>query len=262
MGMTVRALVAASVAQERRLDVLANNLANVDTIGFKARRPLFSMVPFPQPPGVSSPPVQSASIGTSLLPEGANLLQFGMGLKMTGVKTDFKVGNLVMTGNPLDLALNSPGFFVLETPKGLRYTRNGSFTLNAEKVLVNQNGFPVMGQRGPITIEGNRFSFDQTGKLTVKGKELDTLRIVDFKNKDKDLRKDIAGTFTSRIGAEPQEPERIDLRATALERSNVEIVKSMTEMIEIMRAYEAYNKVVQTINETTQRAATEVGRLK
>ena len=104
MGMDVRALVAASVAQERRLDVLANNLANVDTVGFKARRPLFSMVPFPPPPEGTSPLELSGYFGTSWLPEGADLLQSGSGLEMTGVKTDFKVGNLVMTGNPLDLA--------------------------------------------------------------------------------------------------------------------------------------------------------------
>ena len=262
MSMEVRSLIAASLAQERRLEVLANNLANVTTVGYKERRPVFSMLPLPKKSGESPPPIQPAFLGGSALPEGAERLQFGMGLQMTGVKTNFRVGDLIMTGNPLDLALNSPGFFVVQTPKGLRFTRNGVFTLNKEKILVTQDGFPVMGQGGSVTIEGGQIEIDRSGKLTVDGRESATLRIVDFKEKDKALRKDIAGLFVSVPGFEPQEPEKIDVRSGALERSNVSVVPSLTEMIEVMRTYEAYNKVIQTLNETTQRASTEIGRLR
>ena len=104
MAMDVRALVAASVAQERRLEVLANNLANVNTVGFKERPPLFSLIPFPKEPGGVQPSIQSVSLGPSSAPEGAERLRFGMGLQMTGVKTNYKEGNLFETGNPLDLA--------------------------------------------------------------------------------------------------------------------------------------------------------------
>lgn len=262
MSMDVRSLIAASTAQERRLEVLANNLANVNTVGFKARRPVFSLLPLADGTAGQAAPVQLAFLGESALPEGAERLQFGLGLQMTGVKTNFEAGDILMTGNPLDLALSTPGFFVIQTPQGLRFTRNGSFTLNSEKVLVNQDGYPVMGQRGPITVEGNRVMVEQSGKLTVDGREADALRVVDFKNRDRALRKDLGGLFINAPGIEPQDPERVEVRSGALERSNVSPVPSLTEMIEVLRAFEAYNKVIQTLNEATQRATTEVGRLR
>jgi flagellar basal-body rod protein FlgG len=261
MSFDVRAVVGASTLQERRLELLANNLANVNTVGYKKTRPVFSLAPLSSKPGGGPPPIRPATFGTSVNAAGVERLHLGMGSQVTGVKTDFRVGDLAATGNPLDLALSKPGFFVVQTPKGPRYTRNGSFTLNEESALVTNEGFKVMGQRGAITLAGKSFQIDSTGKITVDGQGVDSLRVVDFKDADKALRKEFSGLFINVSGKKPQEPEEIDVRSGFLESSNVNPIASMIEMMEVTRAFEAYTKVIQTMNETTQRASTEVGRL-
>jgi flagellar basal-body rod protein FlgG len=262
MSLDVRAVVGASILQERRLELLANNLANVNTVGYKATRPVFSLAPLPNNPVGGQAPIRPVGFGTSANAAGVERLHLGMGPQVTGVKTDFQVGDLTLTGNPLDLALTKPGFFVVQTPKGPRYTRNGSFTLNKENVLVTQEGFQVLGQRGAITLEGKAFEIDRAGKITVEGQGVDSLRVVDFKDADKALRKEFSGMFINVSGNEPQEPEEIDVQSGFLERSNVNPIASMTEMMEVTRAFEAYTKAIQTINDATQRASTEVGRLR
>src|SRR6266511_2656668 len=155
MAPGLYAVVAGSLAQERRLDVLANNLANVSTVGFKADVPRFEVIPSPPAPFVPGAfPIRS------LEPSSRAFFVQEAYVASTGVKADLSPGETRSTGNPLDLAINGKGWFAIQTPWGTRYTRNGSFTLDSQGQLVTHDGWPVIGNNGPMTIQGNEVRID------------------------------------------------------------------------------------------------------
>ena len=145
------------------------------------------------------------------------------------------------TGSPLDVAIQGDGYFVIETPNGERFTRNGSFTLNASGELVTKSGDAVMGDGGRITITGKKYQIDNSGNITADGSSVGKIKIVDFKQKDA-LAKKGAGLFEATGKAEQSAIENPEVRAGYLETSNVSAVKEMIEMIDIQRSFEAYRK--------------------
>jgi flagellar basal-body rod protein FlgG len=245
------------MAQEDRLEVLAHNLANVATIGFKADIPLFDVIsssPAPSVPGTPPP--------RSLAPSPPALSLEGSYVTFAGVKTDMSQGEFRHTGNPLDLAINGKGWFSIDTSRGIRYTRKGNFTLNPEGQLVTQDGWPVLGTRGTITIEGKDIRIDPGGIITVDGHETGQLKIVEAPGDDA-FQKEDSSLFAPKPGVEPVEREaHMDVKQGFLELSNVNPIKGMTALIDVMRAYESYQKVLQTFGETASRAINDVGRLR
>jgi flagellar basal-body rod protein FlgG len=173
--------------QERELEILAHNLSNVNTIGYKDDKPSFKGVH----PGIT----RSMTIET---PDDQRRFMLNRKLNMSypgmaEVKVDYSNGQMRRTGNQLDAALNGPGFFVVDTPQGELYTRMGNFTLNAKKELVlNGGGYPLKrklkekeqltGKEGEeyIKIEGTEINIDQDGEISVDGILNDSLRVVDF----------------------------------------------------------------------------------
>jgi len=250
------AVVTGSLAQERRLEVLAHNLANVATAGFKADIPLFEVVPAPSPlamPGALPIHPQTPSSPIAFVPDAYTVF--------TGVKADLSAGELRQTGNPLDLAINGKGWFSVETPQGIRYTRNGSFTLDHQGQLVTQDGWPVLGHGGPITIQGSNVLVSPRGAVIVDGQEIDRLKVVAAQGNDAFQRAEHA-LFALRPGATVEETaDGADIKQGFLELSNVNPIQGMTALIDAMRAYESYQKMLQTWNETTSRAVNDVGRL-
>lgn len=246
MSGAIYTLASGAVAQKLRLEALSNNIANAGTVGFKMDKVAFRMPDGGEIDRLASP---DAETGSAILSPLIPVVQ----------KIDFTPGPQKATGNPLDLALEGEGFFCVATDSGVRYTRNGSFALSPEGVLTTHEGYPVLGSGGEIVIDGSDVHIDQTGNVFVDGEAAGTLRIVRFGDPDR-LRKAGEGLFT--VGDDLTTEEAVDTPAVHqgyLEASNVNTVKMMTDMIEVLRGYETYQKVIRTIDESTARAIASVG---
>jgi flagellar basal-body rod protein FlgF len=244
-----------ALAYEKRLQLLANNLANVDTVGFKKDRGRFRAFDL------------SESMNSQKLPvkwKQSQAPNFWMEYRSY---TDFSAGGLKKTGGPFDLALSGNGFFCVQTPAGVQYTRRGDFTVNADEVLVTQEGWPVLGQGGEIRIklakpsgDGGQFLVSADGTLTVDGSQADRLRIVDF-TQSHALEKAGQNYYRAR---QPDALEELDegfeVSQGFLELSNVDTIRMMTEMIEVLRGYESYQKMIRSVDDMNAKLINEVGR--
>jgi flagellar basal-body rod protein FlgG len=173
---------------------------------------------------------------------------------------DFNQGAIRSTGNSLDVAIDGSGFFAIQTPDGVQYTRQGNFTLDAEGVLITQDGYPVLGDGGEISLEEGRVDIDLEGGVFVDGDEVGRLQIIDFPGSDA-LQKVGNGRFEltdSSIAGE--RPESTALRQGHIETANVNPILAMTEMIETSRAFDAYQKVIQSAEEATSTSINDVGK--
>ncbi len=177
------------------------------------------------------------------------------------LNTDFSQGHVQRTENKLDLALGDEGFFKVSTPDGIRYTRDGNFTLNNQGVLINQEGFPVQGNNGEVSINGENIQINKAGDITVDGVAVDTLSVVTFEDLNK-LEKQGADLFvyTGDAEVDEQEPELFSVNQGALEGSNVQVVDEMVTMIDHHRMYETFQKMMMTFDEVDGKAITEVGK--
>ena len=239
-----------AITQQMRLEVLSNNLANVNTVGFKEDRAIFRIPETPESKKNSNQELSEDKKKITL----SSLQQFG-------TLTDFSQGKLKITSNSMDLALEGRGFFCIQTPGGVQYTRNGNFTLNSNGNLVTQEGYAVLGDSGEITINSDNFTVDLEGKISVDGSDIGFLKIVDFPS-PYNLKK--TGN-TSFIPADSDikeiKAEGVKVNQGANEMSNISAIKLMTEMIEVQRAFESYQKVIQSIDTVTSQAVNEVGKL-
>ncbi|WP_080806223.1 flagellar hook-basal body protein [Desulfamplus magnetovallimortis] len=217
--------VQGGLRQERKLEATSNHLSNSETAGFKK-----------------------------------DVVSFDRMFKAQ-LNTDFSQGHMRRTDNKLDLALGDEGFFKVNTPDGIRYTRDGNFTLSSEGILINQEGFPVQGDNGDITINGENIQINKAGNITVDGVAVDVLDIVTFEDVQK-LDKQGADLFVYKgdPDEDEQEPARISVKQGALEGSNVQVVDEMVTMIDHHRMYETFQKMMLTFDEVDGKAITEVGR--
>jgi flagellar basal-body rod protein FlgG len=255
-------------AQQWRLDAVANNLANVDTDGYK--RDVAAFKAFPEllirrqdDDGVYQHPFGSADTAPIVG-------KMGTGVELNELYTNFDQGALKETASDFDIALDGKGFFSVSTPWGERYTRNGSFQLGKEGYLETKEGYPVMGENGTIRVKANNFQIDKDGRVWINaaydasdpelmvGREnntwedttlLDTLKLVDFdldrylKKQGSSLYRETDTSGPARVIAEGSRPKVIQ---GFVEAANVDPVVEMVQMIEVNRAYEANQKVIQT----------------
>ncbi len=224
----------------RQMDVVANNLANLVTPGFKAEMEVFTTYP-----------IRSQSFGR---PEKLAYVQD------FATARDFTAGPLNPTGNDLDMAIQGNGFFVVQTPNGPRYTRLGHFTLNAAGQLVNKLGYPVLAGGAPITIDPDdgqvaiasdgTVSADRTqqGNAQVVYGKLD---VVDFQDRDQ-LKPEEGILFNT--NAPPIQVAQPAIVQRMLEQSNVQPVKELTTMIWVQRNYEAVEKFIEGEDDRMRRA--------
>jgi flagellar basal-body rod protein FlgF len=227
-------------ARQKAQDVLAMNLANVNTTGFKADRPVFE---------TALQRILYRVEGTGATPIGT----LSAGALLTTTYTDLQPGPLMRTGNPLDVAIEGEGYFAVQTPVGIRYTRNGAFSLNAEGILITREGFPVLGTQGVIRLPRSAtLEIGEDGSLRIDGKVVDRLQIVQGT-----MRKDTNGWLVG--NATPVATPRLIIGM--LEGANVNIVREMVEMIEYLRAYETHQRAIQAQDETLGRAINEIARI-
>lgn len=249
MSGEITGLVAGTMMLEMRMDILANNAANVNTVGFKEDR-IFRL------------PESKQNIWEK--PDGGTLE--GMSLNTVsilpiGTYTNFEQGSLNLTGNDLDLGLEGEGFFSIQTEDGVQYTRKGNFTLNADGVLTTIEGFPVLGKSGEIQIDGRQVAVEEDGTIIVNGETIDTLAIVNFPQKNQLLKTGNSLLKPVNTDVEAIPAEKISVKQGFIEASNVDAIKVMTEMVDALRGYESYQKVLLSMNEITTKTANEVGRL-
>lgn len=217
--------VQGGLRQERKLEVTSNHLANVDTAGFKK-----------------------------------DVVSFDKMFKAK-LNTDLTQAGVKHTGNPLDLALTDEGFFKVETAAGVRYTRNGTFSLNSQGVLVDQNGDAVLGQNGPITIEAGTVDINAAGEIRGDGAILDQLDIVTFGDLEK-LQKEGVNNFVYTGEAEDETPPvNVAVAQGSLELSSVKAVEEMVDMIDHHRMYETFQKMMMTFDEVDDKAINSLGKL-
>ncbi len=236
-------------AQQNRLDAISNNLANVDTTGFKRDVPVsksFSdlLIRRTKADGVYETPFGSADVAPIVG-------KLGLGVETNELYTDFEQGSFKSTETSTDMALGGKGFFVVQTPDGERFTRNGNFLLGKEGILLTKEGYPVLGENGPIQVKDNKFFVNEDGIVFNRedNEIVDRLKVVRFDN-ERYLKKqgssmwvetEISGPYHVAEGA-----ERPRLLQSYTETSNVNVVNEMVQMIEVNRAYEANQKAVQT----------------
>jgi flagellar basal-body rod protein FlgG len=248
--------VAASGAllQQMRLDLLTNNLANANSPGYKADKPVFRLPQEAAPQAAAGNAVQTTqnpALRQSLSPHTPPFDSV----------VDFSAGALKQTGNPLDVAIVGPGFFAVETPDGEQYTRKGSFVVDADGTLTTPDGYPVLGQGGPISIDGSQVLIDDAGNVTADGEEVGQLKLVTF---DRPQLLDKTGDVlfaANDPGNPPQAAEEVSLSQGYLELSNVNAVRTMTQLIETTRIFQTYQKMISAMDQADAKAVNDVGKV-
>ena len=248
MSDTIKDMGLRGVYQEVWLKTAANNLANVNTAGFMRELAAFR-IPEDSKTDKETPELTFRNFTPT----------------STTTYTIFSTGAIQLTGNTFDLALDGPGFFCIETPNGVEYTRNGTFAINSDRELVTQEGFRVLGEGGPISIqaEAGHVLIGEHGDISVDGEMGDRLSIRSFS--DNRLLKRTSETRYIPIDDEnvtPDTPERTGVVQGALEMSNVNVVREMTDLIEIHRGYESYQKIIRSMDECSSKVINEMGVLR
>jgi flagellar basal-body rod protein FlgF len=225
----------------RSMDVIANNLANVSTPGFKREDMKFEEL---------LQHVQPA--------EDQNAPQTLSFVRDAGMTRDLSDGRFETTGAPFDLAINGKGFFAVQTAAGERYTRNGHFTLNADGIIVTEQGDPLLGDGGPITVtaDDGDVSIGPDGTVSGKQGQMAKVRIVDFAN-ERAMTKRGASLYSTTQTSVPA--ANATLKQGMIESSNVQPVVEISRMIEMMRCYEAVATLAKSTDDLKRQAIEKLG---
>lgn len=253
----------AMMAQQLRTDVLANNLANVNTVGFKKERLVQAAFPEMMLRRLYDPVGPRGGDGT-FYGEGHYdprpvIGRLGTGTYVEGTWTVHSDGPLQWTSNPLDVALVGEGFIAVDTEEGPALTRDGRLSLAQDGTLVIRGGLPVMGEEGPIVIAGENVVIDEGGFVHVDGEVVGRLLLVAVDN-PQTLRKVGEGLWLPTEETGPFQEATATVHAGYVEQSNVNTVTSMVQLISAFRAYEASQKVIQAYDETLGKVVNDLGR--
>jgi flagellar basal-body rod protein FlgG len=242
-------------AQQTRMAVVSNNLANVNTTGFKKSRAVFEDLLYQN--------VRQVGAATSQDTEAPSGMSLGTGVRVVATEKTYTQGNLNQTGNSLDLAINGRGFFQILLPDGtLAYSRAGDFQLSSQGQLVTSNGYVVQpGISIPQGAQSITVGADGVVSVQLAGQsaptQVGTLQLVDFVNptglqaRGENLLLETAASGTAQPGS-PGQSGLGTLEQGAIESSNVNVVEEMVNMIETQRAYEMNTKAIQTTDQMLQ----------
>jgi flagellar basal-body rod protein FlgF len=233
------------LAARRSMEVIANNLANVSTPAFKREEVQFQEY---------VTPVQATEA------EGGGTTNISFVLDH-GVARDLSEGNVETTNAPFDFALSGGGYFVVQTPQGERYTRNGHFMLDEGGRLVTGDGFPVQGEGGEIAIqlEDGDLHAASDGMLSTDQQQIGKLRVVGFAD-ERALRK-AGSSFYTAEGQAPTAAANVRVSQGMIEKSNVEPVLEIAHMIEVMRAYQSCASLTQSGEDMLRQAIEKLGAM-
>jgi flagellar basal-body rod protein FlgG len=268
------------IARQIETDVISNNLANMNTVGFKKDTAVYRDFPSMFLNRLHDETVVTPLQEFDLAPPVGRV---GTGVQVDDIVTNHEMSSAtIQTGNTFDMTLEGvPGvprsyaFFEVQTPQGPMYTRAGNFQINSDGYLVTNNGALVLGERGPVQVDPLNVRFEPDGTIITnpqyqrgaanqweEKRVLDKLRIVSFE-KVEHLEK-VGYTLyrtTEASGAPQTILFGVTLRTGMLEASNVNPVREMVDMIKSQRAYEAASKVIQTHDTLLGQAVNDVGRV-
>jgi flagellar basal-body rod protein FlgG len=243
--------------EQKRLDIIANNLANAATVGYKEENVVSQSFD-----NMLTLKIKDASEAYNNRPIG----RMSLGVKLGEVYTNYGQGSLRQTSNTYDLALEGNGFFTLNVVdkagnESTQYTRSGSFTMSRDGHIVDGNGNRLMGMSGEIVIpvEAAEIAIDSTGSIYADGVYIDTIQITDFE--DYDFLTKAGDSMYRTIDGATLKMSSATVNQGYTEQSNVNVVSEMVEMITITRAYEANQKAIKSIDQTLDLAANSVGRV-
>lgn len=268
------------VANLKSMDSIANNLSNVNTIGYKKDNTIFKSFPEMLIRRFNDNGVHKFPLGSwDSRPVVGKL---GTGVEVNEVFTNLEQSGVKKTENKLDLALDGKGFFVIKTDTGEKFTRNGEFTIDKNNFLVTKRGEKVLGENGYIKLKTNNFTINSKGEIYLnkeidkqkfvqmnenawdKTNFVDTLKLVDFK-KSRYLKKVGNSFFTKNdLTGEPilLNKGNTKVLSGSLETSNVNPVKQMVKMIEVQRSYEANQKTIKSHDELLSKLINEMGSVR
>ncbi len=231
------------IALKRQMSVVANNVANVNTTGFKAEAMLYEeyVMPVARSGGYSK-----ANQTLSFTQDWATV-------------ADFTAGAIARTGNEFDIALQGDGFLTVETPQGERWTRAGALQLDNTGTLVNASGFPVLSQGGQIRFGANEtdIRFNEDGSISSSAGAKGTLWLVEFENMQELARE--GGSLFS--GGQPVPSPLTRVIQGSIERSNVSGVTEIAEMIRVNRSYQSIAQLIQRQDDLRRDAIKTLGSL-
>ena len=225
------------IALQRELDVIANNVANINTTGYKADNTVFQEHLMPV---ARANQFRGNDRALSFVQDRATWI-------------DLSQGPLEQTGNPLDVSISGNAFLTVQTPRGERYTRNGALQINSQGQLVTSEGLPVVGQNGPIVFQPNdrEISISIDGTISVREGQNTTdsqrgkLKLASF-DQPQLLQKDGTSTYTPPNGVTLQVPTNVRVNQGTIEKSNVKSIMEMTRLIEVTRAYTQIASMLQS----------------
>lgn len=254
-----------AIAQQNKLDTVSNNLANANTPSFKRDRQVFKeyLTAYEKSPDVIQVPKVPASIDSFYHMQGGDKAY----VDGSGTFTDFSQGSIKPTGAPFDLAINGKeAFFEINTPQGIRYTRNGAFLLNNDGVLTTKQGFPVLTKGdGPVESRQIRIQNPTSIQIGMSGNVLNgaqpvgKISLVGFE-KPQALRKVGNSMYMLKDSIETEKIEnpRAQIMQGSLEMSNVNVVAEMTEMIKTTRTFESLQKAIQAYDQMNGKLVNDV----
>jgi flagellar basal-body rod protein FlgF len=220
------------------LDRLAADIANAGTAGYKAER---------------------TSHQEALRPVFDSALQSAIDVTTGGRRLDVRAGAIGTTGRDLDIAIEGPGFLTVQTPGGVRYTRNGHLTKDPDGVLVTDDGSPVLGTSGPITLGPGKVAIDADGTVRTGATVAGKLAMVEFDDATQLVRE--GSSLLRSDGVNPKTAERSALRAGSLEQANVSVVERVAELTSVTRNFQALQKALSVLmNDIDGRAIDHLGR--
>jgi len=235
------------LATQTQSEVIGDNVANVKTPGYKEQ--LASNISFPS--------VLIERMGGNQAGEVVQIGELGRGVGVDRAALSNVQGVLQTTDVKTDLALTSPGYFVVQTPGGERYTRNGHFQLDANGMLQSPDGYALLGEKGALGPLSPEFIVQEDGSVLDKGLSIDRLRVVDIPE-DALVRE---GQSLYSASQPIQVSTTGQVLQGSIEASNVDISGQMVQMMTVMKAYEANQKVMQTQDEMLGKAVNEVGKI-
>ncbi|MBN2333729.1 MAG: flagellar basal-body rod protein FlgF [Deltaproteobacteria bacterium] len=250
MNHGIYTVLSGSLANERRLDVTANNLANVNTGGFKRDIPVFAAF---LPPAAEAIPLDNETGPQEYVASAMN----------RDLWHDFASGSLRETGNPFDVALEGEAFFVVQRPGDGRelYTRNGNFRLNSRNELVTMNGDLVLGGQDkgvPLVVNAREVKIGGRGEIVADGVPIGRLRLVKFSDRQGLAKVGNSQFVATETSGMPQAADEMVVQQGVLELSNADPLTSMVDLIEISRHYELQQRMITTLGDLNQMAATEI----
>ncbi|WP_340149871.1 flagellar basal-body rod protein FlgF [uncultured Sneathiella sp.] len=224
------------MALKRRMDITANNLANVNTTAFKAEHPLFEEF-----------------LVKRLNEDDVSFVQD------YGSYRDLREGEFTHTGRPLDIAISGDGYFSIEAAEGVRYTRNGSFRLDTDGTIVTINNQPLLDENGRTIVIDMQFqdvTIAPDGTITTGPGQTQKIDIVNFANPQ--ILKQVGNGLYDAEEYAPIPVSNVQIMQRTLEKSNVQPILEMTAMIDIMRAYHSAQKLLDSEHDMQMKAIEEM----